>query len=242
MIYLLIFFMGCCIGSFACVVLSRGDWYKGRSRCDECGCTLKWYDLIPLISVLLLRGKCRSCGKKISIIHPISEIYMGCAFLCAMYVYEKDGLMSAFLAGIGLFFLCIAAIEDMKEQMVHSGVLYCGIFTLLALNIVIFVMRGNWPDLLITAIALVVTKTAAFICNRKIPDLIGDGDFDLFALMILMLGAYNSIFALTISCIAGLIIYLPVIFFGKHNLKMTIPFAPLLYIGSMTALFTGGII
>ncbi|MCR4718155.1 MAG: prepilin peptidase, partial [Firmicutes bacterium] len=50
MIYFAIFMLGASIGSFCNVMLSRSDWYKGRSHCDSCGYILKWYDLIPVLS------------------------------------------------------------------------------------------------------------------------------------------------------------------------------------------------
>ena len=228
------------MGSFINVVISRRDWYRGRSRCDSCGCTLKWYDLIPVISFLFLKGKCRVCGKKINIIHPVSELYMGCAFLCSVYIYEKDGLVPALLAGTGLFFLCIAAVEDMKEQMVHSSVLYCGMLLLFAVKITESVIYGSFTELITITAVIAVIKVVSVICKKKLPDKIGDGDFDLFVIMVLALGAYNFIVAITISCLTGLIICLPVIFFTKNNLKLAVPFAPFLYIGSMITLFIGG--
>ena len=60
----ILFIIGCCFGSFINVVLSRKDWYKGRSRCDTCGYILKWYDLIPIIS-FACKGKMSQVSYKI---------------------------------------------------------------------------------------------------------------------------------------------------------------------------------
>lgn len=83
MVSVLMFAIGACTGSFINVILSRKDWYKGRSRCDSCGHILTWYELIPIVSWVIQGYRCRACKEKVGIEHLASEIYMGCAFLCA---------------------------------------------------------------------------------------------------------------------------------------------------------------
>lgn len=241
MLYFLIFMIGACAGSFANVILTRKDWYKGRSRCDTCGYTLKWFDLIPIISYLSLRGRCRKCGTKIGFEHLLSECYMGFAFLSISYIFEAYGLLLAVIAGTGIVFLCLAAIEDFKEHEVSVWILLCGMVFLLYERIVWFIIT---KDLIhsaeIIACALIIFCIGT-VANRKWSDFIGAGDFDLMIIMILTLGAYNFAIAITLSSVIGLCIYLPIILFKRNDYKMQIPFGPLLYVGSMTVLLLCGI-
>ena len=120
MIYVLLFLFGCCIGSFVNVIFTRKDWYKGRSRCDECGYILKWYDLMPVISFLILGGKCRKCKTKINSSHLISELIMGAAFAVSSLCFSLYGTFYGVLASAVLFCMAVAAIEDYREQMVYG--------------------------------------------------------------------------------------------------------------------------
>jgi leader peptidase (prepilin peptidase)/N-methyltransferase len=80
-----LFALGAVIGSFLNVVISRSmsgeSWVKGRSHCDECGKQIVWWDNMPLLSFILLRGKCRWCKKSISLSHPVIEFLTGSLFV-----------------------------------------------------------------------------------------------------------------------------------------------------------------
>ena len=70
LVYIYAFIVGACVASFINVVIDRLpkgiSISKGRSRCDECKTQLKWYDLIPIVSWVLLRGRCRYCGARLA--------------------------------------------------------------------------------------------------------------------------------------------------------------------------------
>ena len=82
---IIIFLFGSAIGSFLNVVICRLETGEGivkkRSHCPKCGQVLAWYDLMPLVSFFMLRGKCRYCGKKISWQYPLVEIATGLLFV-----------------------------------------------------------------------------------------------------------------------------------------------------------------
>ena len=95
MFYILIFLFGLCIGSFLNVLIERlphEESIRGRSRCPKCNHDLSWRDLIPIFSFLILGGKCRYCGKKISFQYPIIEAITGLLFL--LIVYENKVIFS----------------------------------------------------------------------------------------------------------------------------------------------------
>jgi prepilin signal peptidase PulO-like enzyme (type II secretory pathway) len=85
MVLFLLFFLGLMVGSFLNVLIYRTtigeDWVKGRSRCDGCKEEIAWYDNIPLLSFVILGGKCRHCKMKISIQHVVVELLTGTLFL-----------------------------------------------------------------------------------------------------------------------------------------------------------------
>ena len=83
--YIFMFFLGLIAGSFLNVVICRLEtgetMVSGRSHCPRCGHILAWYDLVPVFSFLMLKGKCRYCGKPISIQYPMVEMATGILFL-----------------------------------------------------------------------------------------------------------------------------------------------------------------
>ncbi|MEK7512961.1 MAG: prepilin peptidase [Patescibacteria group bacterium] len=96
--YTLLFVFGTTIGSFLNVATLRyqpeGRLFsladlRGRSRCPSCGTTLRWFELIPLLSFLALRGRCRSCGARISLQYPLIELLSGCAVGLAPLFFNR---------------------------------------------------------------------------------------------------------------------------------------------------------
>ena len=91
-IYLFIFIFGVCIGSFLNVVIYRlplGIMFKSeRSYCPNCQVQIKNYDLIPLLSFIFLKGKCRACGKKISARYPLVELIVGISAVISIYKFN----------------------------------------------------------------------------------------------------------------------------------------------------------
>lgn len=118
MIPVFLFIFGLAIGSFINVVASRYDPDRalfalrsigGRSRCPSCGKTLRWYDLVPLLSFLFLRGRCRHCEDKISLQYPVVELFTGLAFLSPLYFYHYYHIAN--LAAVGASLLWFYALS-----------------------------------------------------------------------------------------------------------------------------------
>src|SRR5262245_66575948 len=88
-----VFLFGLIIGSFLNVVIYRLPLRESivtpRSRCTSCGSAVKWYDNIPVLSYLVLRGRCRNCRAGISFVYPMVELLVGvlCVVLCIRYLY-----------------------------------------------------------------------------------------------------------------------------------------------------------
>src|SRR3989344_2063399 len=90
------FVLGAIVGSFLNVLILRyntGLGIYGRSRCFSCGSPLRWYDLIPIVSFLALRSRCRYCGAKISVQYPIVELFSGLLF-ALFFIFARNNTFS----------------------------------------------------------------------------------------------------------------------------------------------------
>ena len=134
---------------------------KDRSRCLSCGYTLRWYDLIPIVSWLSLKGRCRSCRKPIGRMEPLLEVGMA-VFFVASYIFwpfllttplEVAFLAVWLLAGVGLIILFA---YDAKWYLLPNSVT----FTVVALGVVSVVLRGfmigNWESILFNTLGEMV--------------------------------------------------------------------------------------
>lgn len=120
------FVIGLCIGSFLNVVVLRGlsgeSIVLPPSHCTKCNHKLAWYDNIPLISYLFLRGKCRYCQEKISIQYPLVELFTAIVFAGIFYKYGFNLNMFFLMAASAL---CIVlAVTDIKEKVILDGHAY----------------------------------------------------------------------------------------------------------------------
>lgn len=137
------FVVGCCIGSFLNVVALRlqteEDFIRGHSYCVECLHELSWKDLIPVLSWIWLRGKCRYCGRDISPRYWVVEVVSGCMFMLMTGIWngrEWMGLLDLWLLG-SLAIFC--SLTDLQEQVIYpKGLVMIGL-----LHIII----GLWSSL-----------------------------------------------------------------------------------------------
>lgn len=233
MIHVLVFLIGCCIGSFVNVIFSRKDWYKGRSRCDECGYILKWYDLIPVVSFLILGGKCRNCKCKIDRSHLISELMMGAAFLVSSLCFEWYGVIYGMIASAVLFSMSVAAIEDFKEQMVYSFILNGGIILATCIKCGYYIYSDFYIDAIDLLGSVFILKLLAMLASLIFVDKIGAGDFDILIMIFVIGGLSGLLVSVTAASVIGCLIYLPAIILKKRDKKEPLPFIPLLLLGTM---------
>lgn len=125
---ILVFFLGACLGSFLNVILYRirrkENWVSERSKCEKCGRQIAWYENIPLVSWLVLRGKCRTCQEKISLIHPLVELMMGLWFVAVFVIAGKEwvGLVGPwhwvlplFWIGMGTMLILVVVIDGQQK-------------------------------------------------------------------------------------------------------------------------------
>ncbi len=138
------FIGGSIVGSFLNVVINRADTgespFIGRSHCPYCKTPLSWWELIPIISFFILRGKCRHCGKKISVQYPLVELITGLLFAGATWrlgrlpffniitnlpLGEKTLLLASFLISLyWISVLIILSVYDWKRYLILTPVLF----------------------------------------------------------------------------------------------------------------------
>lgn len=131
---IIVFIFGTIVGSFLNVVIYRYNSgmspLAGRSQCFSCGKTLYWYELVPVVSFLVQRGRCRACRVKLSWQYPIVEVFSGGTFVF-VYMLDKPVTETVYLLIIFSLLLVIAA-YDLRHQIIPDGLVAA--FALLALG------------------------------------------------------------------------------------------------------------
>ncbi|MFH1504531.1 MAG: prepilin peptidase [Candidatus Omnitrophota bacterium] len=151
MIDFFVFILGACIGSFLNVCIYRLPKEKSivrpRSFCPKCRRLIRWYDNIPLISYIIIKGRCRRCGKKISLVYPLVELLIALSFLT---LYLRFGLSLDFLAYTFLFcILIVVSFIDIKYHAIPVSLCILGIASGLIFKLILSMsfLRGGVYDL-----------------------------------------------------------------------------------------------
>lgn len=224
------FVLGTIVGSFLNVIALRfntGFGIKGRSQCFSCGYTLEWLDLIPVLSFLTHRGKCRKCKSPISYQYPLVEVMTGALFALLFYKFQADYLL---LIGhiLILCILTVAFIYDVKHKIIPNSLSYS--FIILAA-----IVGMNWWGILVS-----VPFWLIVLLSKE--RWMGGGDAKLSMGIGLLLGVSGGISALVLATWIGAVVGIPLLFIKKKGSKIKhieIPFAPFLIIGMYLALFSG---
>jgi leader peptidase (prepilin peptidase) / N-methyltransferase len=142
-----VFVIGACIGSFLNVCIGR--WPEGlsvvkpRSRCPKCGHQIKATENIPLVSWMLLRGRCSSCGERISIQYPIVELLVGLLWLAAFLEFGMS--FTAFRVAVLATVLLGTSITDAKYFLIPDGFTVFGVFFVLLTSFVALYLGESYP-------------------------------------------------------------------------------------------------
>ncbi len=247
---ILIFVIGLSVGSFLNVCIYRipregiSIHKPRRSICPECQTPIRAYDNIPVLSYLILRGRCRACGAKISIAYLLVELLTGGLFLLMLY---RFGLTLELLHGC-LFVALLVPIAwiDARWYIIPNEITLVGSLVGLAVTLLISLTRGDWGYLashLIGTIAggavIALIAVLGSIIFRK--PAMGGGDIKLMALIGLFLGAWPHLMLVIVaSAFIGSIVGVVLIFLGaKENPQSHIPYGPFLAIGALLSLLWG---
>jgi leader peptidase (prepilin peptidase)/N-methyltransferase len=230
--------VGLMLGSFATVVahrVPRGEpFVAGRSRCPHCGATIAGYDNIPVVSWLLLRGRCRNCGEAISARYPLTELAMAALFVATVLIVGTEDWGELALGIAFCAMLVVVTLTDLERRVIPNAVLLAGVVFAIA------VAAASDPGSLPTrAIAAVAGGGVLFLLALAYPRGMGMGDVKLAAVMGLYLGRSVAP-ALLIGFAAGALVGLAMIARrGASARKQAVPFGPFLALGGVVALWFG---
>ena len=231
---------GLVVGSFLNVCIHRLplklSLVHPPSRCGACGAPVQWRDNIPVVSWLLLRGRCRACGARISVIYPIVELTTAIVFVLAYLQYGLTPLL-----GIRLLFACamiVLFMIDLQHRLLPNLVTLPGI-------VVGFVASFFWaPGWFDSAIGVLVGGGVLFAIAEayyriRHEEGMGMGDVKMLAMIGAFLGWKLAIVTLVVASFAGSIIGVGVLAIRKESMKYALPFGTFLAIGALVAAVCG---
>ena len=242
-VFLFIFLIsvGAAVGSFLNVLIFRIPEGQSivlpSSHCPKCGHAVRVYDNIPIISYLILRGKCRDCHEKISMQYPIVEAITA---LMSLLLFLKFGLSLKFLSSF--IFACaliVITFIDLRHQIIPDVISLPGIpvFFFLA---VIFMNLTVWESLLGILIGGGCLFAIAFlyeIITKR--EGMGGGDIKLLAMLGAFLGWKSLFFVLFASSLLGAVVGVSAMIMKGQDMKYAVPFGPFLSIAAIAYLFVG---
>lgn len=225
---------GAILGSFANVVIHRlplevSIVYPG-SRCPHCQTPIRAVDNVPVLSYLLLRGRCRSCGGRISARYPLVELLMA---ILAVAVWSAFTGPLPRLAGLGFAFLMVViTFIDLDHQLILNRITYPGI----AAGLLLSAIQGRAVPALLAAAGAGALIAAIVLLSRGG---MGGGDIKLAALIGAFLGWPGVAVALFLGFMAGGVVGIGLLVLRLRGRKDAIPFGPALAAGALAALFWG---
>jgi len=235
------FVLGAVVGSFLNVCIWRipesMSIVTPPSHCPECGHSIRFYDNIPLISYLILRGRCRACGGRISPRYPFVE---GLTGLMALFLFWKFGLNLQFLAAfIFVSALVLITFIDIDHQIIPDIISLPGIP--ICFLMAVFIMRLSFMDallgLLIGGGSLYLVAVLYELATKR--EGMGGGDIKLLALMGAFLGWKSLLFILLVSSLVGAVVGISVMLAKGGDMKYAVPFGPFLSFAAVAYLFVG---
>lgn len=254
MVIIFLAVLGAGLGSFACCQAwrIRKNDKSARSHCMNCKYQLKWYDNIPVLSWLFLRGKCRKCHKKIGAAEILAELCLAALF-AASYAFWPRGeelrggnvlevaKYVAFLVQLVVF--TILAVYDAKWKEMPTSILLVSIVVGLVyfvLNLVLILMTGGISgDIIMSLVgALIILPGFYYFMYKASKETwVGSGDAILCVPLAIMLGDFwLAMFCLFGSNMIGSVVMLPVMAAKKQKHAM-IPFGPFLIAGFLVVFF-----
>lgn len=237
----LAFVLGCCLGSFYNVVIHRLPLKQSivspGSRCPACGAGIAAYDNLPLLSYLVLGGKCRRCGARISPRYPLVEALTG---VLALLLVRRYGLHpQAAIEFVFFSLLVVISFIDLDTHTIPDILSLPGMA--LGFLLSFFTPRLSWTDSLLGIVlgggVLYAIGTLYGMIRRK--EVMGGGDVLLLGMIGAFLGWPGVVFTVLVSSVSGMVIALPLMWFSGKGLDAEIPYGPFLAFGAVCYVFWG---
>jgi leader peptidase (prepilin peptidase)/N-methyltransferase len=236
--------IGLMIGSFLNVVIHRvprkESVVRPRSHCPSCGTQLTALDNIPLVSWLVLGGKCRTCRAHISGRYPLVELATGALFAATALRFSGDWVLPAFL----LFFAALLALAviDFEQFLLPNRIIYPTLLASLPLLVLAAAGNGDWRSLRNALFGALAAFAVFFLLNLVYPRGMAFGDVRLSAVIGLYLGwlgARTEFVGFFLAFLSASVIGIGLMLAHRANRKTPIPFGVFLAIGAAVAVFAG---
>lgn len=264
----LLFLFGAALGSFLNVVSMRydpegpifGKHLTGRSRCPKCGRTLRWFELIPVLSFLFLRGRCRTCGSRLSLQYPLVEIAGGLILVFVpitlysplnpeFFILDSVLWIAVFLA------LLLVAVIDLRLRLIPDELNV--LLLVLGISLAFFggvdtaremfagpygALFGVWENVWLNRLVAAGFAAALFgflILITKGRGM-GMGDLKLATPLAFVFGWPGILMISALAFIFGSLVGGYILLLRGGSLKSTVPFGPFLALASATVFFFGG--
>lgn len=239
--YMTIGAFGLILGSFINVIIHRLPEKESivlpRSHCRSCGKPIHWFDNIPVLSYILLRGRCRFCKASISIEYPLIESLTA---LLMIALFWKFGFSSRALINLILIlFLIPISMIDIHTGLILNKLTIPGLITGIA--VILICQPDKWKDIPIGALSgglllLLLAVVGKFIFKRES---VGMGDVKLLILMGAYLGFPGVIIAFYLGVILSFLYIMTAFAANKIKLGDTFPFGPFIAIGAVVYILWG---
>jgi leader peptidase (prepilin peptidase)/N-methyltransferase len=262
MIFGIVLLFGLIVGSFLNVCIARipleSSIISPPSHCPRCNTPIRWYDNIPLVSFAVLRGRCRTCGQRISWRYPLVELLNGLLFLWVIFEFGFTG--EAILVMALCSTLVVITFIDLDHQIIPDVITYPGM--VLGLGAAPFFMStlagplsfglgtvlpplGQYGTAFLNAfIGLVLGGAPLYLIGllweklRKV-EAMGGGDVKFMAMVGSFLGWKGAFLTIMLGAVSGSIVGVALILLKKHQADKVIPFGPFLAFGTLLTLFMG---
>ena len=241
------FFFGAIVGSFLNVCICRMPKEESvvspPSHCPHCNYQIRWYDNIPLVSYLILRGKCRGCGSRISLQYPLVELLNGILTVALYLRFDPLQNSTRAFAFFVLFLFCSSLVVitfiDLDHQIIPDEISLTGI--VIGLLCSFFLPWLGWLNSLLGILLgggslLLVAYSYQWLTGKEG---MGGGDIKLLAMMGAFLGWKAVPFIIFASSLVGSLIGVALILIRKKDSKLAIPFGPFLAFGALLYIFCG---
>jgi len=236
-----IFVLGAVVGSFLNVIIHRLPEEKSivfpASHCPKCRHAIRLYDNIPLISYLILKGRCRDCSEAISLRYPLVELLTA---ILSLLTFWKFGLSIQYLCAF-TFVCSLIAITfiDLDHQIIPDVISLPGIpiFFLAAVFVMDLRILDAFLGFLIGGGVLYSIASIYELVTKR--EGMGGGDIKLLGMIGAFLGWQSLLFVLLISSFAGAAVGITLMIIKGRDMKYAVPFGPFLSLGAVVYLFFG---
>ncbi|KKW42481.1 MAG: Type 4 prepilin-like protein leader peptide-processing enzyme [Candidatus Magasanikbacteria bacterium GW2011_GWA2_56_11] len=240
----IIFFLGLAFGSF----LNALEWrlahgwsvFQGRSQCTRCARRLAWWENMPVVSFLLLRGRCRSCRQPISLQYPLVELIVAALWVFSWYRAGEPAVASlefvgAARAAVIVWLSVFLFVYDLKHQEVPDGPVLGGALVIFLLALV--TGEPSWGVMLIGAAAGAGFFLWQYLLSRG--RWIGGGDVRIGLFIGLAVGWPMVVFALMAAYIIGAVVSVVLVSWRLQSFSGRTPFGTYLSLALLLALWFG---